>query len=329
VLKMSNNTKEASAKQWANLFFNPLAFGKGDLPTTMGDTPTSTALKHAAGLGIGYGSVGMLLRYLKKLKDEADVTTTDEKMKAYIEAKNPILSLDPSTRDVKREAKEKSIGVQETDVLKEAGWTDPAKSPLHPALAIAAALAAGTGGWALADRKIDRKQQEDIDSEVAKEENKIDQLLYNEYLRTRGLEKSAKMTLGTELISETSAPLTTGTSSSHNPLITKGGALATSVYGVVALGLMALAHKASRSYMDANDPNRQRMGQLRAALDEKGKVRGGTQFADLSDFSKASAPKPLKSSGVSLQRKSDSKNPAKDSKAVDPSDPYAELLAQG
>ncbi len=328
---MSNNhTKEASAKQWANLFFNPLAFGKGDLPTTVGDTPTSTALKHAAGLGIGYSSIGMLLRYLKKLKDEADVTTTDEKMKAYIEAKNPILSLDPSTRDVKREAKEKSIGVQETDVLKEAsGWTDPAKSPVHPALAIAAALAAGTGGWALADRKIDRKQQEDIDAQIDKEENKIDQLLYKEYLRTRGLDKSAKMNLGTALISETEVPLTTGTSASHNPLITKGGALATSVYGVVALGLMALAHKASRSYMDANDPNRQRMGQLRAALDEKGKVRGGTQFADLSDFSKASAPKPTKSGGVSLQRKSESKNPAKDSKAVDPSDPYAELLAQG
>jgi hypothetical protein len=111
---MSKN-KEASLKQWSNFFFNPFASGEGDIPTTSRDTPTSTSVKHAAGLAVGYGGIGMLLRYLKKMKDEADVTTTDSKMRDYIEAKNPILSLDPSIRDTKTEQKEKVIGVQRTE----------------------------------------------------------------------------------------------------------------------------------------------------------------------------------------------------------------------
>ena len=326
---MSKN-KEASVKQYANLFFNPFAFGEGDIPTTARDTPTSTAVKHAAGLAVGYGGIGMLLRYLKKMKDEADVTTTDSKMRDYIEAKNPILSLDPSIRDTKTEQKEKGIGVQRTE-------NDPTfmgkegSSAIHPALAIAAALTAGYGGYRLADRKIDRDEQREIDDQTAKDENKIDQLLYQEYVRSRGLDKVAVergSVGGIKAIEPSFSSEVSPGSPNYNPGVDKLTATTASIYGVIALGLMALSHKAARSYMDANDPSRQRMTALRSALSEKGKVRGAPKFADMSKFTGKAKSSPHKSSSVSLQRKSDTKNPATDAKAVDDSDPYSDLLAQ-
>ena len=318
--------KEASAAQYANLLFNPFAFGKGDLPTTIDDTPTSKALKHAAGLAVGYGGLGMLMRYLKKIKDEADVTTTDTKMRDYIEAKNPILSLDPSTRDTKREQKERNIGVQRT--VNDPTFSDKeASSKLHPALAIAAALGAGYGGYRLADRKIDKDEQKEIDEQTAQDENKIDQLLYQEYVRSRGLDKTAeqKPWYAPTVPRGGSNP---SNSAHYNPGTERVGAATASIYGVIALGLMALSHKAARSYMDNNDASRQRMKQLQKALEEKGKVRGAPRFADLSSFPGKPGKTTSGSHSVSLPRKSDNKNPAKSNAVKDDSDPYADLLAQ-
>jgi hypothetical protein len=204
-------------------------------------------------------------------------------------------------------------------------------SEIRPALAIAAALAAGYGGYRLADRKIDRDEQREIDDQTAKDENKIDQLLYQEYVRSRGLDKVAKergSVGGIKLIEPRPRSEAYLGSSNYSPGWDKITSTTASIYGVVALGLMALSHKAARNYMDSNDPSRQRMKELRSALSEKGKVRGAPKFTDMSKFKGKAKSSPHKSSSVSLQRKSDTKNPATDAKAVDDSDPYSDLLAQ-
>jgi hypothetical protein len=331
-----NKESAANAQQYLNLLFNP--FETENIPKSPGDTKLTTALKHGAGLTVGYGGLAMVLRYLKDLKERSEVTTDTEKMRSYIEAKNPILSLDGSTRDAKRERKEKDIGVQEVTsmpgISKTAsavgGMTSKDVSWMHPAIALAAMIGGGYGGYKLMDRKLDRQKNNEIQDEIEENENKIDKLLYEEYKRTRGLDKMA-YTLG-DAASDVKGRSNTEAATDAMFSPAKVGRMGASLYGIAALGLLTLAYKSSKDYMDENDPNRQRMSQLRKILDEKGKVRSAPKFADLSKLPKAtgSAPKSSASAGVSLQRKSDNKNPIKDSKAaVDETDPYAELVAQG
>jgi hypothetical protein len=71
------------------------------------------------------------------------------------------------------------------------------------------------------------------------------------------------------------------------------------------------------------------MKQLRSVIEEKGKVRSAPIFSDLSEFPEAPAKAKKTSSGTSLQRKSETKNPIKSATPADESDPYANLLAQG
>jgi hypothetical protein len=339
--------KEANtAKQYANLMFNP--FSIGNLPQTAGDSKTTTMAKHALGLTVGYGGIGLLARYAKHLKDKAQSTKSDERMKAFIGAHNPIVSLDPSTRDTKREEKERGIGVQETTeevgLRKEADGAEYMKQlqrgkqhAMHPAVAIAAALAGGLGGYSLMDRKLDTDRNEDLEDQIETDENKIDKLLYEEYIKSRGLDKTAEedwITAGGHTYSSGKLPASEGTTLAGNAMDivgdpAQGWSLAKSTMGLVAMGLMALSYKASRNYMDENDPNRQRMKQLRSVIEEKGKVRSAPIFSDLSEFPEAPAKAKKTSSGTSLQRKSETKNPIKSATPADESDPYANLLAQG
>ncbi len=119
---MQKTANATEIKKYLNLFFNPFEYK--DLPRTPTETDTQSALKHAGGLALGYGSLGLLARYIKKSKDEADRTPNSEKMKAYLAAKNPILSMDKSRRDLKREEKIKRIGAEdvttESELLKRA-----------------------------------------------------------------------------------------------------------------------------------------------------------------------------------------------------------------
>jgi len=340
--------KEASASQYANLFFNP--FGHDNLPTTHNDTPTSKMVKHGLGLAVGYGGVGLLARYLVHMKNKAQATTSDEKMKSYIAAKNPILSIDPSTRDYKREAKEKEIGVQdvkEEGILEKSaeqlggqvaenvnsfgadtarGFMSGKQHDFHPALALAAALAGGVAGYSLMDKKLDTDTNKSLEDDIAVDENKIDKLLYDEYMKSRGLNKQAR---------EPWTPSSSQEPATHTGNIAdairdpkKIGNFMGSVAGLAALGIIALSYKASRDHFDESDPARQRLDKLKATLDEKGKMRGAPIFTDISEFPKGSSAKNGKGGGVGIQRKSENKNPVKDATPVDESDPYANLLSQ-
>ena len=273
------------------------------------------------------------------MKSKAQTSTSDEKMKSYISAKNPILSIDPSTRDYKRESKEKEIGVQ--DVTDEgildktaAGGAEivqnlmsDRKHSLHPALALAAALAGGAGGYALMDKKLDTDTNKNLEDDIAVDENKIDKLLYDEYVQSRNLNKQAQEIKPYKPRSR--APATAaGNAMDLATDWTKAGPLVKSGLGLAALGIIALSYKASRDHFDSTDPARQRLDKLKATLAEKGKVRGVPTFSDITDFPKGSSAKNGTGGGVGIQRKSENKNPVADNTPVDESDPYANLLAQ-
>ena len=220
---MQKTANATEIKKYLNLFFNPFEYK--DLPRTPTETDTQSALKHAGGLALGYGSLGLLARYIKKSKDEADRTPNSEKMKAYLAAKNPILSMDKSRRDLKREEKIKRIGAEDvttesellkraSEIIKEAeegvsgspygtGKNDPMGDlwsggtsalkkisdkdvhPSHMAAAVVAALVGGYGGYKVGERKIERNTQNKLDDEIAVRENEIDRLLLEEYKRLR------------------------------------------------------------------------------------------------------------------------------------------------
>jgi hypothetical protein len=217
---MQKTADANDVKKYLNLFFNPFEYK--NLPKTPTETSGQTALKHAGGLALGAGSLGLLLRYIKKAKDDAERTANSDKMKAYLAAKNPILSMDKSKRDKKKEEKLRRLGAEtvntESELLKRASeilkesyesphgtganantlykaWKGTTKQlgkisdkdvhPAHMAAAIIAALAGGYGGYKLGERQVERRTQNKLDEEISDRENEIDKLLLEEYNRVR------------------------------------------------------------------------------------------------------------------------------------------------
>ena len=333
------------ASKYLNLLFNPFEYE--NLPKSKGETPFETGVKHAVGLTAGYGSIGMLMRYLHKMKTEASVTKNDKKMRSYINAKHPILSLDNSTRDLKTEQKEKGTGVRTVDEIpglnKQADlrkavsglWggmnegtsrlMSTNKDSLHPALALAAVLGGGGLGWSLAGNKITKDTNKELDNNIDENENAVDKLLYEEYIKTRGLDKFAAT--DQEVYNRHSGQVPASATGNILEALkdpTKLSAGAASAYSIAALGLTYLAYKTSKGYTDSIDEDRSRMKQLKNILSEKGKVRNAPKFYDMTSFPDKGSAVP-KSNSVTIQRKSENTNPSKDT-SVDQDDPYANLL---
>jgi hypothetical protein len=303
---MDKKANTEKIKQYMNLLFNPLEHQ--NLPRAEGDKSLSTALKHAGGLAVGMGTLGVLARKLQAAKEKAERKESDNKIKAYVQSKNPVLSLDDSTRDPVRERKLKELGTKGLDstILKEAKvnpFSNPKVHAMAPGLAALAALGGAYGGYRLADNAEDKKLESEIDEDVAERENQIDKLLLQEYLRKREKVASADKQKGQGLFNNVK-----------------------SMYMLYALLTMAGGYKASRSFFDAKDPNRQRMKELKKVMEEKGRVEGTPQFADLSKLPEQTAPTRKKQSSVEIQKKEESKNPGSRDVPVDQDDPYANLL---
>jgi hypothetical protein len=326
---MSSNTQK-----YFNLFFNP--FAAGNIPLSSGDTTTSKALKHGAGLAIGYGTLGALAKYISHLRQQAVEAKTTEEMKNYINARNPILSLDASTRDVKKEEKLKELGAEETSdlIMKQAteAWdtlSDKTTSRFHPAVALAALLAGTYGGWKLTDSIINDNKKDELNNSISDTENTIDKLLYEEYKRTRGLNKTAA-----EAIHSISGylpgnvPRTEMNSLGDYINPSNIGRASLSLYILAALGIAGLSYKSAKGYMDNKDPNRQRLKELNTIMQDITRVKGVPKFTDLSYIDEElEKDKKKKQSVVPLGRREEAKKiPAP---LVDDTDPYAKLLAQG
>jgi hypothetical protein len=250
--------KQANAdkiKKYLNLFLNP--FEHQNLPRSREDKSFSTSLKHAGGLALGFGTLGVLARKMQAAKEKAERKESQEKIKAYIQAKNPIISLDESTRDPVRERKLKELGVKgiDTELIKSAA-VDPARNPkIHPSaqgLALLAALGGGYAGYRLADKKEDVELDAEIEERIAERENEIDRLLLEEYKRSRDkVASSDRYEGGQGIVNKTK-----------------------SLYSLYAILAMAASYKAAKGHFDKKDPQRARMDELKKIMEEKSRIQG-------------------------------------------------------
>ena len=310
---------------WLNLFFNPLEYK--NLPRAAGDTPTDTMYKHMAGLTVGLGGTAALAGYLHSRKNKLN-ESDKENEEAYMEAANQIVSIDKSTRDAKREEKLRQMGLdKQAEESFSQQLTYEGKDALHPAASISVALAAALAGWRLG-RSTSGQQAAIEKAEKAKEvQNDIDTLLYEQYVKSRGLDKVATVDVNDPYVGQQKPDSSLGDDLIRDP--SKVFPLAASIYGVAAAGVIALAYSKSKAYMDGKDPNVQRKKILQEALKLKMKRRTPGIFSDVSELPSVNAPKPTKASGhVALPNSLSAPNTA-EPPITDYSDPYAKLLAQG
>ena len=94
----------------------------------MSDNQLTPVLQHSGRIAMGWGLLLYMIRQGALKAQAAEQTRTDDKLQSYVNARYPVLSLDPSLRDAKTEKKRRGAGVPEFDALpevdKQADWKE-------------------------------------------------------------------------------------------------------------------------------------------------------------------------------------------------------------
>jgi len=264
-----------------NTFFNP--FEWDNILKLRGQSESDAALMHGASLTVGLGAAAALARSLSR-KGEGN---RENEIRAWSNARYPVMSIDNSLRDSAKEEKIRSAGsrgqIEDLPELNKTSKDDGNKadqsftqilpSPTkvvgniagsnfsvdHPAVALAAAIAGLYGGYKLSDYSKDANRSEELDNKIKQKQNDIDKLVYQEYMRTRGLEKAAVEKKYTYTDFDKS-PTITGTMTTE-PIRGLRRFFGTG-YSMWVLGAASLAYIYSKKYHDKNDPARSREKQL-------------------------------------------------------------------
>jgi len=144
--------------------------------------------------------------------------------------------------------------------------------PLHIALTLAAGIAGTAGGMALSKKLSNKSKERELDERIRVSKQEMDQLIAEEYRRTRGLDKTAK---------------------DNDTFLEKGLSGATKLYLLYAAGVAALSYGISKKYLDENDPNRARLSALKDLAKDRARMSGAPQImVDPTDptYSKLSQP---------------------------------------
>ena len=276
-----------------NTLFNPFERERIFYPPD--STPLSKALYHSGGLAVGYGGLGLVLRKVIQAHQGEKTQKTMKKLKAFSSARYPTLSIDPYLNDEAQEKELENLGVPELPVLKAANDT----STMHMALAAAAVVAAGYGGWRLADYHSDKERGEQLDDRILKTRNLIDKMVFDEIQRTRGPQKAAA---GRDLEKESSW-----------------------VENIKSAWWVwvAAAFASGKHYADKSDPNRKRLKELEDIAEDRSKVYDAPVLLDESSLTDAPG---LSGSPPSRSIASVPVQGVKTKTPVDASDPYAAIL---
>jgi hypothetical protein len=349
-----------------NTLFNP--FAREDILYPPDSTPWTRAVYHAGGLAIGYGGLGVVLRKLVQTQQKSTTQETLQKLRAFSSARNPTVSIDPHLDDAEQEKELENLGLPELPHLKAAadptsaipfyGGSAAATSvnpilnplgrelrgkhdPAHLALAAAAVIAAGYGGWRLQDYINDRNTEEGIEDRIAKTKNLIDKMVFKEVERTRGLRKAAAFSAVSFCLEKESQGLSpddlpSADEKKHglwgsargvlNPF--SGAALRgiETLWWVWAAAAFALSYGAARKFADKVDPNRKRLTEIESLAEDRSRVYEAPVLLDESSFS--SIP-PLASRPESSAQRVPAAVPVEGVKTktpVDAMDPYASIL---
>jgi hypothetical protein len=319
-----------------NSLFNP--FARENILYPANSTARSRALHHAGTLAVGYGGLGLVLRKVVQAQQESKVQKTVQKLRSFSAARNPTLSIDPYLNDEEQEKELEDLGIPELPVLKDASGVPT--SSMHMALAAAAAVAGGYGGWRLADYLADRDKGEELDTRISKTKNLIDKMIFDELERTRGSQKAAAFAAAGWCLEKESDAKNRGYSD-HAQGGGRSGLWGTAgkmlyppnlghgimtVWWLWVAAAFALSYSAAKRYADKKDPNRERIKELGDISEERAKVREAPVLLDESSLTSAptfsgSLEPPASRSIAAVPVQGD-----KTKIPVDPKDPYASIL---
>lgn len=333
----------AYGKSVFNTFFNP--FEDKDILVPGDATPMSKSLYHAAMLGLGYGGAAYALRKILAHKDKMEGQTLTDKMESSLNARNPVLSIDPDLADSYEEEKLRRKGVidkKELLSLDKEGAPDEEASRskltdhnnMFAMAAAIAGLAGGAGiGWHLADTETDQQMKEKLKERIDTTQNEIDKSLYEEYLRTRQLQDGTELPGQKVAYSESEKEVRRQSGRIQGDVATDPGAwwnLGSMAYGLYTVAATALAFKAMKNYTADNDPRRQRIKELKDVSKEMAKIKEAPTFIDATNFDKLKgvpkgAPKKNLTS-LNTTAKQIETRPSNDIALQDPKDPFKDLL---
>jgi hypothetical protein len=269
-------------------------------------------LRHSGKNLVAWGTTLFAMKLLLDQAGKFKKKKSDKELRKYINAKYPIVSLDPNLDDTLDEKAEREIGLEKMSsgaweefksFFKSVGRQDRAN--LHLAATIMSSVGGAIGGYKIADKLISRREQNELRNKIDTNKNEMDKLMYEEYMRTRGLNKE-----------------------SRDKNVKWGvGTAAFNMWLVWATMSLALAYSGSKRYFDKEDPKRQRMKELMDIAKEQSKIKETPMLINETTFNPTSAAslKPGKDSikgRVFLPKK----EKAKESIDVDTRDPYADVL---
>ena len=258
------------------------------VPTEYLNTAQSTKfmLDHSLKAGLGWAGIAAGVKLLSAYKDSLGQGKDTQRLRSYINARYPVVSIDPNVGDTEEENKERNLGVTpvqtmiEPDMMKAAGegeeraglWETATSQGIHPMHPIATALAMSIGIYGGAkgvDYFLKRRRSKQLDKNIAGSRNELDKLLYDEYNRTRGLSKTA-----------------------GDPT-KKWSEAGKKAYATLFSVLFIASLYSSKKFLDNKDPNRNRMKELQALARERAKMTDAPIMFESSKFPKdVSATKP-------------------------------------
>jgi len=321
-------------------------------------------MHHMGGLALGYGGLALVARKLLQMQAEKARSKDDDKLRSYVRAKHPTLSLDPILGNLEEESEQEAPGITEKERFPElpkvAGLTGSSigdsvtraggsvvknqitgnQDPAHLAFAVAAALAGGVGGWKLADYLADKKRKTELDSRIAGASDRIDKLLYESMNQKKaGGSFSIKDAPNMSIPSSADAAGNPGGGFGYlaNPRnLLHGGQIAWWMWAVASF---ALAYKAAKGFGDNKDPNRRRVKELQEIASDRAKMKAAPVLMEMSTVPARPSVKTRRVASENIDPKTPTAAPAqvppagdvdkemgKSAPVVDKNDPYAHLL---
>lgn len=331
-----------------NTGLNPIEYRAEKVLRIPGQSPRAAALTRGAALALGLGTATALARTM--MRDSGE-DKRKEQLKAWAGARFPVISADPSLQDDAQEKRLAEAGVGDIAEIPEldkigqedegaddsmlpgviprlggllaqiGGGTQSVDEPMVAALASAGGI---YGGYKLADYIADARRKSEMENQIADRKQNIDKLIYDEYLRTRGIQKKAQQGDMYSHEDATKGP-SVGQAFWNDPARFSSRTLATG-FSLWAAASLALAYKYSKDYHDENDPSRQRIKQLQTAARARAKQKQAPMFLEGGGL-------PEIGQGTIDVKPAPPKRPARVSttpgiNTADPTDPLGSILAK-
>jgi hypothetical protein len=289
-----------------------------------GDRELAKQVARAGALLATYGTGAFAARTMFNKMNKGPERKRRAQLKSYLNARYPIISLDPSVGDTSEEEEARELGLDKAAFSIPGFGKDPKggvfDSSMRPpkyalALSTAAVLTGLIGGHRLADTAHEGKKKEELRKQLEEKRNLYEKELLGEYQATRLGKTAADDTFKVDAASaRVPGPMSTGQSTAPSRTISEavGSAVhgAGQLYWLYAAGALATAYAVGKYKMDELDPNRQRMKTIQQAARRRARAEQAPVFLEDSDLEgkpgELTTGKPKKVSSVRLPKKQES-----------------------